>query len=137
MLKPLRKYYWIEGNGQAERSIQSAKTLIRCVAAEEDIPKYAWPSILQQVTFMHNATVNTSTKYTPYELMYGTKPKLPSTKCSPEIYPPVTGDLDGYVEETQYNIESKWEKAAHVIDAGDTQMTTDVKGQGSIYRYTL
>ena len=66
---------------------------------------------------MHNATVNTSTKYTPYELMYGTKPKLPSTKCPPpppppEIDPPVTGDLDGHVKETQYNIQSKWDKAA-------------------------
>ena len=104
--------YHPEGNGQAERSIQSAKTLIRCVAAEENIPKYAWPSILQRVAFMHNATVNTSTKYTPYKLMYGTKPQLPSTKCSPEIDPPVTADLDGHVEETQYNIDSKWDKAA-------------------------
>ena len=32
--------YHPEGNGQAERSIQSAKTLIQCVAAEENILKY-------------------------------------------------------------------------------------------------
>ena len=72
--------YHPEGDGQAERSVQTVKALIRGISAEEGVPKYAWPSILQQVAFVHNSSVNTSTKYTPYELMYGDKPKLSSKK---------------------------------------------------------
>ena len=73
-----------EGDGQAERSVQTVTAFIRCISAE-GVPKYAWPSILQQVAFVHNSSVNTRTKYTPDELMYGDKPKLPSKKCSPDM----------------------------------------------------
>ncbi len=54
--------YHPEGNGQAERSVQSIKTLVRCVMADENLPKYAWPSILQKSSFMHNAYVNARTQ---------------------------------------------------------------------------
>ena len=77
--------YHPEGDGQAERSVQTVKALIRCISAEESVPKYAWPSILQQVAFVHNSSVYTSTMYTPYDLMYGDKPILPSRKCSPDM----------------------------------------------------
>ena len=91
--------YHPEGNGQAERSIQSIKTLIRCVMAEEKLPKYAWPSILQKSAFMHNAAVNNSTKYSPYELMYGTPPILPSLICSPDTEKPEAVSVQSHVEE--------------------------------------
>ena len=88
------------------------KALIRCISAEEGVPKYAWPSILQQVAFVHNSSVNTSTKYTPYELMYGDKPKLPSMKCSPDMDKEEEVDIKSQVEERRHQVEHKWSEAA-------------------------
>ena len=78
--------YHPEGNGQAEWSVQSIKSLIRCVMAEDNLPRYVWPSILQKATFINNTAVNSSTKFSPYELMYGTQPTLPSVTLFVEIF---------------------------------------------------
>ena len=38
-----------EGDSQAERSVQTLKTLIRCISAEEGVLKYAWPTTLDKI----------------------------------------------------------------------------------------
>ena len=113
--------YHPEGNGQAKRSVQSLKTLIRCVMAEEDLPKYAWPSILQKATFMHNASVNTSTKHSPHELMYGTQPTFISPKCSPKLQQPEAVSVEDHVEEAKVSIEQKWNNAAEEMARSKNQ----------------
>ena len=113
--------YHPEGNGQAERSVQTIKTLIRCVMAEEQLPKYAWPSILQKATFMNNTTVNSSTKFSPYELMYGTQAMLPSVKSSPSVGPSEAVDATDLLEETEASVGRKWSAAATNLGVAKTQ----------------
>ena len=76
--------YHPEGNGQAERSIQTVKSLIRCMSSEKGIPRHAWPTILQKLAFQHNCSMNASTTYAPDEMMYGEIPRSSSTICSVE-----------------------------------------------------
>ena len=47
---------------------------------EEGKANYTWPiaSFSQEVAFKANTATNASTKYTPYEVMYGMKAKIPS-----------------------------------------------------------
>ena len=59
--------YHPEGDGQAERSIQTIKTMVRCMVAEKTAEKHNWPSILQEVVFAHNVSPNSSTSISPYE----------------------------------------------------------------------
>ena len=92
-----------KGDGQAERTVQTVRALIRSISAEEGVPKYAWPSILQQVAFVHNSSVNTSTKYTPY----GDKPKLPSKKCSTDMDKEEVEDINSQVEEKRHQVKYK------------------------------
>ena len=96
-----------EGDGQAERSVQTVKALIRCISTEEGVPKYAWFSILQQVAFLHNSSVSTNTNYTPYELMFGDEPKLPSKKCSTDMDKEIGVDIDSKAEERRHQVEQK------------------------------
>ena len=51
-------------------------TTSRCVL-QENLSKYRWSDILQQVAFLFNASKCTG--LTPYEVMYGEKPVLPLT----------------------------------------------------------
>lgn len=65
--------YHPAGDGEAERAIQSMKQGLRCQLAEQREIKTEWPTLLQQATFAHNSLQNASTKYSPHELMYGTR----------------------------------------------------------------
>ena len=50
------------------------------------MPKYYWPSILQEAVFSQNAAVNASTGFAPYEIMYGSKPRLLPQRCMPDDF---------------------------------------------------
>ena len=89
--------------------------------AEENLPRYAWPSILQKAAFMNNASANSSTKYSPYELMYGTPPTLPSVISSPSINTDEAVATDDYIEEIQSTVMSKWNDAAVNLDNAKQQ----------------
>ena len=124
--------YHPEGNGQAERSVQSLKTLVRCVMAEEELPKYAWPSILQKATFMHNASTNTSTKHSPHELMYGTQPTFLSPKCSPELQHAEAVSVEDHVEETRTSMGEKWNSAAENLAQSKEQYKKQYDSRGTV-----
>ena len=65
--------YHPEGDGQAERSVQTVKQTMRCLLEDRVISHTNWPSIVSEVTFVCNALVNTSTGFSPHQIMYGTK----------------------------------------------------------------
>ena len=123
--------YHPEGNGQAERSFQTIKTLVHCVMVDEELPRYAWPSILQKATFMNNASVNTSMQYTPHELMYGSPPQLPSVKSSPPVAPAEELPLADHVEETQAVMEEKWATAASNLTAAKAACKKQYEKRGA------
>ena len=69
--------YHPQGDGQAERSIQSFKTALRCILEYCQIMETLWPSLLQEVTFTLNSLPNASTELSHHEVMYGTQLRLP------------------------------------------------------------
>ena len=52
---------------------------------DEDRPKYMCLTILQDVSFKHNTTINTSTTMSPYQIMHGEAPGHLSVKTSPMV----------------------------------------------------
>ena len=100
--------------------------------AEEKLPKYAWPSILQKATFMNNTSVNTSTKFSPYELMYGTPPTLPSIKSSPSVGQGEAVETRDLAEETKALIDQKWAAAATNLGAAKSQYKKQYDGRNNI-----
>lgn len=76
--------YHPESNGALERSHSTFKEYLRnYINPERD----DWDSWIPFGIFTYNTTPHTATKYTPYELLYGFKPEIPtSLQRSPEVY---------------------------------------------------
>ena len=107
--------YHPEGDGMAERAIGTVKTTIRCVLQEENVSKYRWPDVLQQVAFLFSASKCSSTGLTPYEVMYGEKPVLPLTIMQSSTEGTTTIKEKEYVEELKAKLEDTWEKVGERI----------------------
>ena len=63
--------YHPQGDGQAERAVESVKQALRCFLVDLNLDKTSWPSVLQEVAFNVNSLMSSSTKFTPQELMFG------------------------------------------------------------------
>ena len=80
---------------------------------DQAMPKYYWPSILQEALFSQNAAVNTSKGFTPYEIMCGSKPRLFPQCCSSDDFK--MGNkvpIKEKIEEICNKIERIWIEAA-------------------------
>ena len=62
------------GDGQTK---QANRTIINMLKAIEEKEKVNWPKHLSKLAFAYNVTVNKSTGYSPYYLMFGRSARLP------------------------------------------------------------
>ena len=90
--------YHPQGDGQSERSIQSFKTMLRCILEDRHIIHTNWPNLLQETTFILNSLPNASTALCPHEIMFGTQLQLPLDKWLP------VADLNKHVEVKEYAV---------------------------------
>jgi len=63
-----------QGNAFLERSHKTLKTYLRSFVDRDS----NWDKLLCYATFCYSTTVHTSTYFTPYELVFGRKPNIPS-----------------------------------------------------------
>ena len=66
--------YHPQGNGLAERANRTLTDMLKTLSKLE---KSNWARQLSKVAFAYNVTVNGTTKYSPYFLMFGRSPRLP------------------------------------------------------------
>jgi transposase InsO family protein len=69
--------YHPEGNGSAERSIGSIKSIIRTMCQSRNISVEDWDLLLDEATLAYNNTVNKSTGFSPFKSMFGGSAVLP------------------------------------------------------------
>lgn len=69
--------YHSEGNGFAERNIRSIREILRTLLLDFEIAQNRWDTILPSVIFALNTSVSASTKFSPYEIIFGRRPVLP------------------------------------------------------------
>ena len=66
--------YHPECDGLTERFNRTLKTMLACFVNEH---QNDWDEYLQYLAFAYNTSTHATTNYTPYEVVYGRKPKIP------------------------------------------------------------
>ena len=66
--------YQPECDGQSERFVQTVKSMIRCYV---DYDQLNWNCHLEKLSFAYNSSVHSSTGFTPHEMVFGQKPRIP------------------------------------------------------------
>ena len=69
--------YHSRGNGFAERNISQVREILRVTLLDKRLPQKSWRQVLASLTFVLNSTKSTSTRYSPFEVVYGRKPAFP------------------------------------------------------------
>jgi transposase InsO family protein len=105
--------YHPQTDGQSERFNRSLIEMLRATTIDR---KVNWDDVLAPVLFAYRSAVNSSTGFSPYEMLYGRAPKLPGHL--------VLGEFIGsrqlpqaYVSSLQRILRNMWEEASRHLDA--------------------
>ena len=97
------------GNGKVENF---NKTLISMVRSMPDSYKRDWKSHLSSLCHAYNSTVNASTGYTPFYLMFGRKPRLPA-----DAFLGLSNvDSSKYVKSVKERLDAAYKSAAEAAE---------------------
>lgn len=101
--------YHPESNGGLERSHH---TLVEYLKHYINQKQTNWDEWIPMATFAYNTTVHSSTKFTPYELVFGMQPKLPTSLTqTPEFH----YTYDDYAQDLKMKLNKSFEIARNNI----------------------
>lgn len=104
--------YRPQSNGALERSHHSLIEYLRVFSDEYT----DWDALLPFAMFSYNTMVHSSTKYTPFELVYGKRARMPTALGETkgiETYEDYLIDLIGHIEYTQIKAAENLIKSKH------------------------
>ena len=105
--------YHPQCNGLVERF---NSTLIQMLAKVTENPK-DWDQCLPYVLYAYHTTAQESTKESPFFLLYGRDPQIPTAEALSTPSTPYTVDLDDYRSELVTGLSDAWKAAAENIKA--------------------
>ena len=111
--------YHPESNGQCERANRTIINMLKSIPENE---KKNWKDHLAKLMFAYNSTVNKTTQFSPFFLLFGRCPRLPIDDMFPEVSPQKDGSSEGVSGE---NIPSgkNWENRGEFARTWDKRMT--------------
>ena len=74
--------YHPQGDGQVERTNRTLDGMLKCLAKNE---KKDWKKFIPKLAFAYNSTINKSTGFSPFFLMYGRESRLPIDSVFPDM----------------------------------------------------
>lgn len=87
-------------------------TLINMISKSSDTAPHDWDTRLPQVLFAYRSTIQESTKESPFYLVYGRDPRIPTSTVLSYRRSPYTVDIDDYKLELTEALSGAW-KLAH------------------------
>ena len=97
--------YHPQTNGALERSHSTLKDYLKHYITPK---QHDWDKYISIAMFCYNTHIHSSTKFTPYELVFGVKPRIPSTLTSA---PEFRYTYDAYHHQLQHRLQRSHEIA--------------------------
>ena len=97
------------GNSQCERFNQTLLAMLRSMA---DSQKTNWSKHVNKMVFAYNCTKNDATGFSPFELLFGRKPKLPLDVIFGNAQTPLSRKYPDYVKQWKQAMEEAHRIAA-------------------------
>ena len=100
--------YHPQSNGAVERANKTIKVMLKKVVQDKE---KQWDRYLPMVVFSYNETPHESTKFSPFELIFGANPRGPLDIWKKEVIPKTDKNIDVYDliiktrEEIMYSVE--------------------------------
>ena len=138
--------YHPQGNGQTERMNQTMQKMLRTL---EKTQKKKWKDHLNVITHAYNCSINSTTGYSPYYLMFGRHPLLPidmildtNSTRSPKTHKQyIKGVVESMKEayriaqectskQQKYSQSRKKKKELEPVEIGDRVLVRNVREKG-------
>ena len=97
------------GNAQCERFNQTLLSMLLCLS---DTQKSKWKDHVNKMVFAYNCTKNNVTGFSPYELLFGRKPRLPIDIIFGKTQSTVCKRYPQYLKECKQDMEDAYKIAA-------------------------
>ena len=107
-LKSRTTPYHPQGNGKCERF---NRTILSMLTTLQETEKSHWKDHLQKCVHAYNATVSSSTGYSPFFLLYGREPRLPIDALFEQIPDKGERSYRAYVDNWQRSMKNAYEIA--------------------------
>ena len=101
--------YHPQGNAQAERFNATLLSMLACLTEDE---KTRWKDHLPFVVHAYNCTRNNATGFSPFQLMFGRKPRLPVDIIKGLAEGKQDMDYKEYVQKVRDSLSSAYERAS-------------------------
>jgi hypothetical protein len=85
--------YWLAGDGCSERVIQTTMSILRHHVDEK---QDRWDVTLPMLEFAMNTAVHATTKFTPWFLQFGRRPRIPLDLFFPGLNDEQQAELDAH-----------------------------------------
>ena len=115
--------YHPQGDGQCERLNRTVINMLKSIPEDE---KDNWKTHIPKLMFAYNATINKTTLFSPFFLLFGREPRLPIDSIFPDVdsapaphLGPVSGNRDNYgtfVNQWNARMNSAFDLANQNID---------------------
>ena len=97
-------------------------TLINMIAKSCDVKERNWDDYLPYLLFAYRVSAQSSTKESPFFLVYGRDPRIPTKSVLSHSRSPYAIDVEDYKEDLLTNLSLAWKSAAqHIKQAQSTQ----------------
>ena len=112
-----------QGNGSAEKAIGTLKTIMRSMIQSRKLDLSDWDVVLPEAILAANNMVSKSTQYSPFMMMWGTKPRMPVDSLlqlpthEEEILDPIViqKNADLNRQESQAEYKKRYDKSANPV----------------------
>ena len=111
--------YYPQSDGLVERLFGTSKSMIAAVLEERR--SQDWSEILPVIEFGLRTTIQKSTNYSPYEIVFGSRAKLPISTIRARIGH--IEDYDDYVQRLQQNLSDVHDKVRKNMDKQREKVT--------------